>query len=685
MALTQEFYGELFTTGHWADTAQRSVVVHGSDGKKRLVDFMVHGGTATVDIVAHPSSPQGAQGVQVSAYIYTSDGALERTVSLPNTWTGLDAHGAVLLTNSQALYAVAGADFIAADSTGGYAYILYGPGVENATFGPERLFTPLFNPTVTVTRQADIVNAPSGAPAGGDPFPTIDAEIARVNPILSDMAASIDRFMTEPNYSNVIYHNDGYSTISSRLNGDDDILVTGTGYRLYRINVATGAATDVTPAFMAQQFDYTSFVLSTSLVPMVRPPVPARPDTYAYGEVSYSFSVPADFYKQFFYACTGSLLARGDRVWWGHAEPTVFPSTPAELGRFTGGTVDSPGTPERILNLTFPTSTVQFSGQPIINHQLGARHIPMEGFRYKYEEVGGGPALSISNPQHFVSQVHPSVLPSQDSSVNQWAWTVDLDPGAPVDPQAQIPDVSGVGERYTMVSGCVSVDTPFLFSNTQRGVTIIAPTEEVPNPAPSATQFVVPVRDGSGLSKDWRWYQNMVGANPFYGVPTGVVHLYLVDPVLGLWKYMGPAMEATGAVGTAFTDTGADGPFLTSQRTSRIVNLHGVLACTSLFGAMKPTMASTMRSEQAGSGSLAAYPASALTAVGFTEELWLVCSNDGTNWVKVAKLTERYHDLATGKEGDSISLKAGTTKLIGYGPRNLPIASAPCLIRKPIL
>ena len=683
MALTQQFYGELFPAGHWADTAQRSVVVLGSDGKERFVEFIVHGGTATVDLDAAPLNPQGAQGVQVSAYIYTSDGALERTVSLPNTWTGLNAHGAIFLTDSQAIYTVAGADFIAADSTGGYAYILYGPGVENSTFGPETLFTPLGNPTITVTRNAKIYS-PNTSSTGGDPATAIQAEIDRVNPILTAMGASVDTFFATDNFDIEIYHNAGFTPVRSQLTGKDEVNVTGTGFRLYRVNVATGAATDMTPTFMAQQFTADQFVQSTAVVLEVMPSSTAIVLlTWASGYVQYDFSVPADFYKQFFYACTGSLLVYGDNVWWGHAEPTVFPSTPAELGRFTGGTYDGSGTPERILNLTFPTSTTQFSGQPIVKHQMGARHIPMEGFRYKYEALGAGLDFTISNAQHFVSQVHPSRLPSQDNNVFKWAWTVDLDPGAPVDPQAQIPDVSGVGERYTMVSGCVSVDTPFLFSNTQRGVTIIAPTEELPNPAPSATQFVVPVRDGSGLSKDWRWYQNMPGANPFYGVPTGVIHLYLVDPVLGLWKYMGPAMEATGAVGTAFTDTGADGPFLTSQRTSRVVNLHGVLACTAVFGAMKPTKADALRSERA--GSTTAYPASADSAVGFTEELWLVCSNDGTNWAKVAKLTERWQDLVSDKKGDSISLKAGTTVLIGYGPRNLPIASAPCLIRKPVV
>ena len=567
MAETVEFYGELTAAGERADTGQHGVVVLGSDNKRRFVNFIVHGGNVNVDVSASPANPSSITDTTLSAFIYASDGNLERTVNLPNVWSFVvDAtESTPYMRRMQAIFATAPADYISGTTpAGGWAYVLYGPGVE----------LKMFNAGAETTA--------CGNPGNFDSTPDPDP----LNRITLALAP----------------------------------------YALKRINVATGAIEDLTPTPMG------TLLTQTDLV-------------YASG-TNY-IAIPPLAYKQMFYACTSCILAYGDDAWWGHEEPSKFPTTAQELQRYSGGTTTSGGI-EQILDVTFPTSTTTFGGQPIIKHQFGARHVPMEAFNYTFTPLVAGSPMTINHPAHLVSHVHPFELASQDSIVYKWAAdTVDLDPGVPVDPQAQIPDNANVGDRYNMISGCVSVDTPFLFANTQRGVTIIDATEDVPNPLPSTTQFVVPVRDGSGLSKDWRWYENMPGTNPFYGVPTGVIHLYLVDPVLGSWKYMGPAKEATGATGTTFTDTGADGPYLTSQRTSRIVNLSGVLACTSVFGAMLPTKANALRDEQHGSSTN--WPASVDGGVGFTEELWLVCSNDGTNWVKVAKLTERWQDLAVDK------------------------------------
>lgn len=614
MAETTEFYGELMATGLRADTGQQSVTVLGSDGKKRLVNFIVHGGDIKVDLTTHVDSPLEMLNATLTAYIYTSDGNLEQAVNFPNVWDSVaDASESTqAFRRMQAIFAAAPADYISgASPSGGYAYVLYGPGIELVSYAAGQELT------------------------------------------ACGLAVNTDTTLPDPDPLN-------------------RIVLALAPYALKRIDVVSGAITDFTPAPLGTLLTRGDMLFSGG----------PDPTTGGY----YSISIPPLAYKQMFYACTSCVLAYGDQVWWGHEEPAKFPTTLEEMGEYSGGTVDVPGTPEIIVNATFPTSVVTFSGQQVVKHQFGARHDPFEAFKYTFTPLADGVPLSITHPAHLVSHVHPKELPSQDNSLWQWAWTVDLDPGTGVDPQAEIPDYANVGDRYNMISGCVSVDTPFLFTNSQRRVTVINATEEAPSPAPSATQFVVPIRDGSGLSKDWRWYQNMPGANPFYGVPTGVIHLYLVDPVLGLWKYMGPAKESTGATGTLGTNTGADGPYLTSQRTSRVVNLNGVLAATSVFGAMKPTKSDTLRSgDRHGSGSLTGYPPSADSAVGYTEELWLVCSNDGTNWVKVAKLTERWQDLASDKKGDSISLRAGSTKLIGYGPRNLPIASAPCLLRKPVI
>lgn len=603
MAITQEFYGELTATGERADTGQQSCAVLGSDGTRRFVNFVVHGGSVNVDLTSAPANPNSIVTSTLTAYIYRPDGTLDQAIDFPSVWAApvVDTDSTESMRRMQAVFAVAPADYISGTTpAGGYAYVLYGPGVELKTFN------------------AGAETTACGLPGNFDTTPDPDP----LNRIVLALAP----------------------------------------YKLKRLDVVSGAITDFTPSPMSTVLTQADLVYASGTDYIAIPPLA---------------------YKQMFYACTSCILAYGDQVWWGHEEPTKFPTTAQELQRYSGGTTTTGGI-EQILDVTFPTSTTTFSSALIIKHQLGARHTPMETFNYVFVPLSTGSPLTINHPAHFVSHVHPFELPSQDSIVYKWAAdTVDLDPGPAVDPQAQIPDNANVGDRYNMISGCVSVDTPFLFSSTQRGVTIIDATEDVPNPLPSATQFVVPIRDGSGLSKDWRWYQNMAGSNPFYGVPSGVIHMYLVDPVLSSWKYMGPAMEASGATGSVFYDTAASGPFLCSQRTSKIVNLDGVLSATCVFGAMLPTKANALRDEQHGSSTT--WAASIDSAVGFTEELWLICSNDGTNWVKVAKLTERWQDLAADKKGDSISLTAGSTKLIGYGPRNLPIASAPCLLRKPVI
>lgn len=744
MTTSQQDYGELMAADLWADTCQSSCAVVGSDGKKRFINFVVHGGTAEITDDNYTNIDR-MNDSKLTMYAYLSDGSLEYSLDLPSFSEGSTADSIVDQPHgSIAVYACNGADYLAASASGGFAYVLYGPGCRSDTFAPydrvttsQLLFTQkTLHPTITQTANnsstetastvasdgsptnpyapigvgwtivsatgTTVIAASAGGPSGSS-YTEVDqvAHDASVLDAQNFIKSTMDTMTTVDSFLDTAFpatdFTENYSCSYAWSNSISGATATTnvSGYYTYRVNAyAAARASFSVMSYSAAQYVLLKINVATGLYSAITPF--ELTETFSDSDIQFDtvkdysgfepvitgrFAAPAGVYQNAFNAHSSSVLAYGDQAWWGHASPTKYPSALLEMGPISGAVASSPNIQYQAV--TFPTSSVIYSGSPIINHALASHHTPLEAFRYTFVPLDTGATLTINNSEHMISYAHPRRLPSQDAFfIYRWAWTTDKDPTATVDPLGTIPDNAQMGDRYTMVSGCASVDQPFLFADTQRGLSVVAPSEENPSPAPSVTQFVVPVRDGSGMSKDWRWFQNMSGGNPFYNVPTGVIHLYLVDPLRGLWRYMGPAKESSGAAGTFGTDTSASGPYLTSQRTSRVVNLGGVLACTSLFGALEPTIDFALRDEQDGSDST--YPASTLSTVGFNEALWLVCSNDGTNWVKVQKLTEPYHDLATGKEGDSISLKAGSTKLIGYGPRQCPIASAPCLITKPV-